>query len=481
MIELVAIAPLVPIIVVITALFLRAVDRDEQRWVWLGLISHLFGAIAKVLIVYYWYGDGDMTSYIKWGAIMADFIRSAPEQWAGPYLQFGLHNNEIALPYDPPGSGGATGTMFALAAFYQVIFPGAKFGISLTTAVFSFSSKMAIYIVFREVLPPEYRRRLAYAMFLIPSAVYWSGGFGKEGVAFMTAGWIVWGYYQAFHKGRWVTGLAVAVAAAAWVALIKPYIVFPMVIAFAAWEYGRRNIGRAFNPLRMLAIGVVAGVFVVGALGLLGSLFPRYALENLAESSEELQVQGVRTGSGSMYSAHVGSGPAGLVASAPLALFAAFYRPLLFEARNPMMLMSALETTTLLLLSLYIVRERRLGILEVLQRNPALLFCATYALLFGFATGYASTNLGTLSRYRMPMLPYVGILFAALTPIRATAAAQLRRRPLQRTPSRVVAIPGSTEAAAVSAAVSAADRERAEAAARRERRRRRLEGVAPSG
>jgi len=421
----------------------------ERVWVWVGFVAAMSAAAAKVVIVYYIYRVGDFIGYVRWGGWIADWIRSDPARWLMPYLMHAVDLARPPVPIEPPGSG-PTAFMFVFAALFQVVFGTVPFGMSLFVAVFGFAGKTALYHVLRDTMPPAYRPRVAAAVYLIPSFTFWSNGFSKEGIAVGFLGWALYGYYQLSHAGRPTRGLALLLIGSAGVTLTKPYVLFPLVPGLAAWEYWRRSRARAFNPFRSLAIASLAGVVSLAALTYLGQLFPRYALENIVESSEELHAIGDTVEGGSNFSAARGSGLGGALVSAPSALVAALYRPFIFEAHNAFALVSALESSLWLVLTLQILWTRRLGALRTVWTSPVLVFCAIYVLTFGFATGYASMNLGTLGRYRSPMLPFLGVLFAALVPLRrragATASPRRGRAPTPRG-GEIVAVPRPSPAA----------------------------------
>jgi hypothetical protein len=59
----------------------------------------------------------------------------------------------------------------------------------------------------------------------------------------------------------------------------------------------------------------------------------------------------------------------------------------------------------------------RAGLRETLSQlvtRPFLGFCAVFVLLFGTGVGLATTNLGTLVRYRMPLIPFFAVLLVTL-------------------------------------------------------------------
>lgn len=422
MAELIAVAFSLLIGGAFAALLGNRLPVAERKWVWLGLVAHILGSTAKVLIVFYYYKDGDMDSYIRDAQYITRLIRMDPGEWLMPYLQLGLHG-EPRVPYLPPGQTGSTRTIFVFTALHQLLFGVTRFGISYFVGVLSFASKVGLYMAFREHYPERFRTRIAIACLLIPSAVFWSSSLSKEGLLWITCGWIPFGFHLFFFKKARAKGLLIMVAASYWCALLKTYVLIPMVLGFAVWLYlhAARNRKRpARTPLRSLAIATLAFGIAIAAIIGIGKVFPRYDVMNFATEAENLR-DNATVDSGSYYSIG-GSGFAGQLTAAPLAALTAMYRPLIIEASNPLMLANALETTLLLLLTFYILRERGLRIVTILRSSPAAMYCLIYVAVFSAAVGLTSTNLGTLSRYRMPMMPYFGMLFAVLVPLLPQAA-----------------------------------------------------------
>jgi hypothetical protein len=89
----------------------------------------------------------------------------------------------------------------------------------------------------------------------------------------------------------------------------------------------------------------------------------------------------------------------------PQALNVSLFRPYLWEVRNPLMLLSALESITLLMITIYAIFSARLKIFRALL-DPVVLFCLVFSLSFAFAVGISTFNFGTLVRYKIPLLPF---------------------------------------------------------------------------
>jgi branched-subunit amino acid transport protein len=122
----------------------------------------------------------------------------------------------------------------------------------------------------------------------------------------------------------------------------------------------------------------------------------------------------------------------GQLAYAPVALLTSLFRPSILEARNLLMLANAVETTVLTLLFARILFKRSLrNVRRQIMDEPFLVFCLVFVIAFGIAVGLTSTNLGTLSRYRSPIVPFFAVLLLVLGWPRRTPspAKDIRRGP----------------------------------------------------
>lgn len=419
--ELVAIAFVTIVGVALTGLAVQRVGPRERPLIWLSLVAHLGAAVTQVLLVYVIIGDGDMSTYLREASALASFMSAEPRRFIPEIIKLTFQLDAV-LPFEPPGGAPRTRSMYGITSILSFLLADSRWAINMTIGVASHLSKFALYLAFREAVAPRYRRRVAIATMLVPSAVLWSGSLMKEGVAYVGFGWMVWGIWALIERRRTFAGSLAIVLGAIPSALVKPYILFPAVIGAGAWAYTKWRPPRP-SPAGAL-VRIAQTVLVAGAaFGLviaLGELFPRFALDNLVEETTRLQEVGAgQTYGGSQYSLGGASrGPLGQLAVAPLGLLTALYRPLVFEAHNALAFFASLETTLLLGVSLSIlVRRGPREVWATIRNNPALAFCLVYTVLFATAVGISSTNMGTLSRYRMPTIPMFATLLAVLLPL----------------------------------------------------------------
>lgn len=435
-------ADLIPIVSVLSLgllVFHKAQDRIERRdraMLLVSFLGHVISAFGQVWITRDFYsGTGDMSGYERRGTALAalmrdDFLYWAPEVAKLIFLQ---HPN---LPVDIFGAGSATGAMAGITGFLFLVLNDSLHAACLFVSILSFQARFTLFSVLRFQVSAHLRRRLLFAVMLIPSVVFWTSGLTKETFAVIGLGALLngaWLMTQGTPRG----GLMRAILGAALVAMAKPYILFPAILALATWFYWQRATAGGRDLKVRPAYALAAVLFSATIIVMLGRLFPEYAVSNFIDEATRYQRIGRHIEGGSNYSLGDVDGSRGALGQllfAPLALATALFRPFIFEANNPLVLLNALETTAILIAVLRALVLRPLSATwRYLRASPLLVACFVFTLAMGTAVGLATTNLGTLSRYRAPMFPFFSTLvmvLSARTPTyrRKSGPANLRHR-----------------------------------------------------
>lgn len=408
------------------ATWTRRFTAREQQLIMASLGAHALAACAQVWITRDYYGIGDMLLYHETGVELARLIRFDPARFFPDVVSL-LYHERPYLPVFVLGAGGPSGVPSAVAGILAAFLADSLYASCMALSIATFFSKGGLYLVLREALPEEARVRVLVACFLAPSVVYWSSGILKETIAMIGFGWFVFGWHRLL-RGKLASGLVVVGLASLPMATVKPYILFALFLGAAVWWYWERALaasgGRAV-VIRPVYLALGAALALGGVLAV-GELFPRYALDNLGEEASRLQAIGSMQAGGSDY--QIADAPArslvGQMAFAPLALATSLFRPLIFEVRNAPMLLNAVESTVLTYLFVATVLRRSWGaVWRECRSSPALMFSLSFVLVFGVAVGLASTNMGTLSRYRIPLVPLFGAFVLVLSRPRAGRAA----------------------------------------------------------
>lgn len=411
----------------------------------LAYAAHVGAGFAQVLITKGLYGSGDIFGYARRGEELAAALSLDFQGMAWEMLKLLFHQDAM-LPITMSGIGTSTGSMSAIAGFITYFTGGGVYAGCILLGIAGFYGKLAVYEVFRLSYPENLHQRLLVACMLVPSVVFWSSGILKESVAIAGLGPVMLGVHRMLN-GRKLTGLLLLSFGALAIGLVKAYILFALVVAAAAWVYAAlawKGRAPSLRPMH-LALGLAVAI---GGLMLLGKLFPQYALDAIAEQAVHHQEVGQRVRGGSTYEL-VGEGTeASLLAQllyAPLALLTSLYRPLIFEANSAQMLVNALETTAFLGMTLWLLWRIPLRVIwSTIVESPVAIFSIVFVGTFGVAVGLTTTNLGTLSRYRAPLVPMFASLLVVLVAARskiqpapvASPLTRLHRRPDPRPSAR---------------------------------------------
>lgn len=432
----------------------RRLTRFEQRFVMLAYAAHFLAAIAQVIIANSVYGGGDHLLYMNQGSLLARAFEIHPARFGRLWLNV-LLQRETGESLTIVGEQSSTGSMVAIVAVLVLFLRYSLYGACLVITVLAFLGKVALYRVFRALLPETLRARILIGVFAMPSAVFWSSGLQKEALVVAAMGPLLLGVHRIL-SGRPVSGGLLALVGVLPIALVKPYTLFALSVASGVWVAFHRLRARqgGTGPVRIRPLYLLLGAaLAIGGVVLIGHFYPSYSAEKLGEDLARRQRVGVMMtenmdsagGGGSYY--EMGTESTSLqmqLAFAPLALATALFRPLPFEANNALAFVASLEAfalTCIVIQGLFRGGPRRA--VSIVMSNPVLAASLAFTLLFGMGVGLATTNFGSLSRYRMPLIPLWATLVLVLARRWATASAPATprklpttRAPLSRGPRR---------------------------------------------
>lgn len=405
------------------AALLRRFTPQEGGLLNAAFALHLASGIGQVLLVKYYFGGGDMMGYFETGVPMADAMRSDFGTIFPAVLEGFFRSEEISAPIEFMPGGGSTQSMSAISILLLFVLGNSLYASVLLLSTTSYLSKVLLYVAIADDFPRPVRRYVLIGATLLPTAAFWSCGLLKEPVVMTMIGPAVLGLrWLAAGKRRGLALVMVAVSAVV-ISVIKPYVLMAMSISaglFYFWSRLFSNDSAALKPFAVItALLLGSGGFVLG-----NRFFSKADSESATASFARQRQVGAAVEGGSNFSIDGPTGPreevvdrgvTGELLLAPLALFTALFRPMIFEARNAVQLANALEATVLLVLFLQILRDRGLGgLFRAVRSSPTMVFCAVFTLALALGTGLASTNMGTLSRYRAPMMPFFFVLLMVL-------------------------------------------------------------------
>jgi hypothetical protein len=398
----------------------RVPDRESRAYFMPALTVRIVGALFVGFIYQYYYEGGDTLAYHTHGSrhIWEAFMTN-PMYGLELLFSNGVHQPETFAWSHKIWYFRDQQSFFVirLAAVFDLLTFSSYSGTAVLFAVVSFIGAWLMYRTFYRMYP-TFHRWLAVACLFVPSVFFWGSGIFKDTITLAALGIATYCVYQIAIEKRIRVGYILAIAICFWIIYsIKIYILLCFLPAALLW-IGIRHIASVRQVVaRVLLLPV--GLACIAALGYLAvwqvaAEDPRYNLSQIAETARVTAYDiGFWTGkdAGSRYSLGELDGTlGGMLRLAPQAINVSLYRPYLWEVNNPLMLLAALESFVLLVMTLYVLARARTRTFRYLF-HPDVVFCMVFALIFAFAVGVSTYNFGTLSRYKIPLMPFflVGI------------------------------------------------------------------------
>ncbi|MEM9672037.1 MAG: hypothetical protein AAF992_05550 [Bacteroidota bacterium] len=415
-------APLLMGLVIGLGYYLRPWFTDptiRPYFIW-ALLAKIGGALAVGFVYQFYYGggqpSGDTFNYHQNADIIYQAFGDDPAVGLQLLLARGEYTPEIFI-YATRMYWFRSPTEYfiiRIIAVLGLLTFHSYTAIAILFAVLSFSGVWAMYRTFYKFYP-KLHLQLAIAILFVPSVVFWGSGILKDTITLGALGWATWAIVRVFFERKSLLASGFILLFALYtIYSIKIYIVLCFLPPALLWVFFSFSSQISSPAIRwmitpfVLAVTAVVGYYAIVKVGEDNS---QYSLDKVSETAEitarYLAYMGESQG-GSVYTlGDFDFSPTGMLRKFPLAVNVTLFRPYLWEAYNPVMLLSALESFGTLLLTLYVIY--RAGIVRAFRLvlgNPIILFCLLFAIAFSFAVGISTYNFGSLVRYKIPMFPF---------------------------------------------------------------------------
>ncbi len=399
----------------------RLTDKNTRKYYYPALHLKIIGALAVGFIYQFYYGggrpSGDTFHYfyhsgIIWDALWDDSFSVAMK------LIFGSndYSSDVAhYAYRMEWYGDSHSYFIVrILAFFDLFTLHTYSASACLFAYTSFTGVWALFSVFYKRFPILHKQ-FAIACFFIPSIFFWGSGILKDPITFGALGWTTYALFNIFiFKQKIITNIGIFLLSL-WIGYnIKQYIVLcfiPTAILAMSLERikGIKSVFLRYSVAPFIIATALGGiVFFIQQSNQQSS---RYSIDKMAYTAEETArwIHYVsETQGGAAYSlGDFDYSPTGMLKKMPLAIWVSLFRPYVWEVRNPVMLLSALESLWFLIFTFQTFRKN--GIKRVFSEigsSPIILLCFSFSLLFAFAVGISTYNFGSLVRYKIPMMPF---------------------------------------------------------------------------
>ena len=395
-------------------------DLELRKIFLIAFALRMLGSVAYSMMVQYYYGYGDSFTYYMGGnfiieQIKADFGNIKYLFISADEMQklYSLENGTVGGVNGWIGIGSSLAVMKVSAVISILSFN--KFLItSLFLGLFSFAGQWKLFATFNHINKGKNKKLLAYAVLYTPAIWFWGSGLMKESICLGGLGFIISILYNGLVKKR--------IKPLDWVLLVLlvyiVYITKSYIITVLLATLSLTILFSFFQKIKIIILRVILSILTLVALSFYVSLSNfSEQINDLAEESA-MQIESYQknykitqgedeTSKGGFEMSNLNLSLSSMVLRSPVIVLSCLFRPFLWESRKLIILFSSLESTLLLLSTLYLLFKMRiLGFFKLIFSNPYIFFCFVLSVLFAAIIGFTTFNFGTMVRYKIMLLPF---------------------------------------------------------------------------
>lgn len=408
--------PLFFVLIIILALYWKTKyykDSPLQKYLIPGLVVLLTGCVLQAIIHNFLYTSSDIQNYYSGAAEIWNATKENPvyglelvfkpvEECSAKAQEFASH---MAFEYFAPSNR----LMFQISGFVGMFCFGSYMPIALIFTCLGYTGLWRIFKCFSEDFPNQIRLVFITCM-LTPSVVMWCGNIQKEPLCMFGLGLCV----EALHalvKSRFRYWHLFTLASGATILLIfKNYIFFSFLMAALPTLYVSfllspvKKMYKLGSKIVLLSAFISFSVWIYTHNEAVYNILDSFFMDNVdAVQNSQVMVGGSTYIIPNVRDFSLG----GVISTYLLSLNVALFRPYVWEAKNLLMLLNAIEVLAVLVLTLYLlVRGRVVGFFSAAGKEPMLMFCLCYTFAIAPMAGLIAFNFGTLMRYKLPFVPF---------------------------------------------------------------------------
>jgi hypothetical protein len=413
-------------IILVVALVVRSSKSHlpEYKYYMPNIFMKMFFACAYGAFYIYVYGGGDTTAFYDAAITLNNLFFKSPELYLeqmittpNPYQFTTFYDTTTGYPpgwiYREP-EGFFVSKIISILSFFTL---KSYFAMSL---IFSAFAAHASWKLFQLVRSYNFNNEklIAFGILFLPSVNFWCTGVSKDSVIFIAALYLIshaFTIISSEHKSKF-RNYAMVILMSFLIYHIRNFvlvaIIVPLLFSISA------RLVKAFGGGNMAVITFRTLILIVGIVGI-GRSFILQSEQDFLSSNSALQEASViqkdfqtnETYGNKKYDlGDVQFTSIGLIKVMPLAIVTGIYRPFIWEALSPTLILNGLESIIFLYFTFLFFRRNFIQKWNFIRGHELLIFCLVFILIIGFMTGMTSILYGVLVRLRSPLLPFLMIL-----------------------------------------------------------------------
>ena len=285
---------------------------------------------------------------------------------------------------------------------------------------------------------PNLHKKLAIAILYLPTFVFWSSGILKDTLCIAALGWITYAIYELFYRKKSIfKNVTILLIFGYLLVILKIYILIsyvPFFILFIVMKNVQTITNKFVKYVLAPMLIILSLVGFSKVLSSFGDELGQYAVKDLTQSIktynkawDQQANQGIGSSNFSLGTEYDGS-IIGLVKLIPAATSATLFRPYLWESRKPSTMLSSLESLLIMLFTIYIIwKAKPKFFMQTIFKDPLIMYCFLFSIVFALFVGATTRNFGTLVRYKIPCMPfYVIALVLILEKVKVKIASKTK-------------------------------------------------------
>lgn len=418
------VTPIVIFLVYMVAYLIRpkVTDHVTRKYFFPALTVKIIGALALGFIYQFYYDGGDTFNYHTHGSrhVWEAFVDQPTKGLKllinneGDYSGVYEYASKIPFFRDP-----SSYMVIRISSLFDLFTFSSYSATAVLFSVLSFIGAWLLFLAFYK-LRPHLIKLIAITTLFIPSVIFWGSGLLKDTITMACLGAATFLVFRIIVDRKFTLTYFFLLAMVLYgLYSIKIYILLIFLPLIILWVF-LFNFQKIQSRILRILIAPFVLTLAIGS-GYYATLHAvednsKYAFDALAKTAQ-ITAYDIRfwTGrdAGSGYTLGELDGTwNSMVKLAPQAINVSLFRPYLWEVKNPLMLMAAVESLLLIMLTIYVLFCSWNKLLSALK-DPTIIFCLVFSLVFAFAVGVSTFNFGTLMRYKIPLMPFylVGLLF----------------------------------------------------------------------
>ena len=413
-------------IIIAGALIIRSSRSNlpEYKYYIPNILAKMFFGISFGLVYIFVYGGGDTTAYYDSAIAMNNLFFKSPqfyfEQLITSPEKFNYTKYYDGTTGFPPhwiyreSEGFFVAKIISIFSFFTL---KSYFAMTIIISTFTAHASWKLFQLVR-TYNFSHEKYLAVGILFLPSVNFWCSSISKDSIIFICAMYLITCVFKIIsnnHKTK-IKHFIIIIICAFLIIHIRMFILgaiaIPLFFAITA------RIIRLFGGGNMAVIAGRTLILIFGVV-LLSRSFAVESENDLLASNTAVQeaaliqkdFQNNKTYGDKKYDlGEVEFSAIGLLKVMPIAILTGIFRPFIWEALSPTLIMNGLESMVFIYFAYYFFRRNLSQKWSFIRGHEFLIFCLIFILIISFMTGMTSILYGVLVRLRSPLLPFLFIL-----------------------------------------------------------------------